>query len=192
MSENPYDDINSYDDVESIGEKPKKEIKCFDCGTILHSEKVIDFSTRTFGVAVCMSCQTKRKDGKTEKDKQVNKQKFRAGPQEYIPKKKLSKEEQIEKTSHKVLLDLAHKNLVSIVTELIKPPTKDDKQVIFKATVTMKDSKIFVAHGDADLDNVGKMIKPHYFRMAETRAVNRALRFATNTGTCSKEELECD
>jgi len=33
------------------------------------------------------------------------------------------------------------------------------------------------------------MIFPHKIRMAETRAVNRALRFATNIGMTSSEEM---
>ena len=43
--------------------------------------------------------------------------------------------------------------------------------------------------GDADDNNVGKMILPHKIRMAETRAIARALRFYNNIGMCSAEEL---
>ena len=43
--------------------------------------------------------------------------------------------------------------------------------------------------GDADDNNVGKMIFPHKIRMAETRAIARALRFYNNIGMCSAEEL---
>ena len=36
---------------------------------------------------------------------------------------------------------------------------------------------------------LGKMILPHALRMAETRAINRALRLYTDIGMCSVDEL---
>jgi hypothetical protein len=36
----------------------------------------------------------------------------------------------------------------------------------------------------------GATIRPHYIRMAETRAICRALRWATNNATAAKEECE--
>jgi hypothetical protein len=41
--------------------------------------------------------------------------------------------------------------------------------------------------GDAGPGNVNRMIAPHVIRMAETRAIGRALRFATNAPTLAEE-----
>ena len=51
------------------------------------------------------------------------------------------------------------------------------------------DCKFFTGYGDADSKNVNQTIALHKIRMAETRAVNRALRLATNIGMTSAEEL---
>ena len=48
---------------------------------------------------------------------------------------------------------------------------------------------VFSGYGDASAANVGRMIAPHIIRMAETRAVARALRLACNIGMTSREEL---
>lgn len=55
---------------------------------------------------------------------------------------------------------------------------------------TVKGEKgTFQGIGDADESNVNKMILPHRIRMAETRAIARALRLYNNIGMCSVEEL---
>jgi len=61
---------------------------------------------------------------------------------------------------------------------------------VFKATV-YKNSicKGFVGHGDADPSNVSPVVRGAEMRVAETRAVNRALRKAYGVGLCSVEEL---
>lgn len=59
---------------------------------------------------------------------------------------------------------------------------------IFKATATGAKGE-FTGHGDACDKNVNPMIVKHKIRMAETRAVNRALRFYNNIGMCSVDEL---
>lgn len=47
----------------------------------------------------------------------------------------------------------------------------------------------FTGHGDVTSENVtGEFIKPHFIRMAETRAIVRALRWYTNNAKCSEEE----
>lgn len=78
----------------------------------------------------------------------------------------------------------------SITTELIKFE-ESLSMFIFKATVKGEKGE-FTAHGDASPNNVNKMIAPHLARMAETRAVNRALRFYNNIGMCSADELGGD
>src|SRR6267154_4684792 len=61
---------------------------------------------------------------------------------------------------------------------------------IFKATVyTSPGSKGFVGYGDADPSNVSLLMQGAEMRIAETRAVNRALRKAYGIGLCSVEEL---
>jgi len=61
---------------------------------------------------------------------------------------------------------------------------------IFKAVVYKRsDSKGFVGYGDADPSNVSSLVRGAEMRVAETRAVNRALRKAYGIGLCSVEEL---
>ena len=47
----------------------------------------------------------------------------------------------------------------------------------------------FVGYGDADPSNVSPLVRGAEMRVAETRAVNRALRKAYGIGNCSVEEL---
>ncbi|HEX9120273.1 MAG TPA: hypothetical protein VF840_07020, partial [Terriglobales bacterium] len=60
----------------------------------------------------------------------------------------------------------------------------------FKATVyTSRTCRGFVGYGDADPSNVSPRVRGAEMRVAETRAVNRALRKAYGIGICSVEEL---
>ena len=60
----------------------------------------------------------------------------------------------------------------------------------FKATVyKSRDCKGFVGYGDADPSNVSPVVRGAEMRVAETRAVNRALRKAYGIGLCSVEEI---
>ena len=61
---------------------------------------------------------------------------------------------------------------------------------VLKATVyPSKNSSGFVGYGDADPTNVAPLVRGAEMRMAETRAVNRALRKAYGIGICSVEEI---
>src|SRR5712664_1407841 len=61
---------------------------------------------------------------------------------------------------------------------------------VFRATVYKSPgSKGFVGYGDADPSNVSTLVSGAEMRIAETRAVNRALRKAYGIGLCSVEEL---
>jgi len=61
---------------------------------------------------------------------------------------------------------------------------------VFKATIyKTPGSKGFVGYGDADPSNVSPLVRGAEMRVAETRAVNRALRKAYGIGLCSVEEL---
>ena len=60
----------------------------------------------------------------------------------------------------------------------------------FKATVYRSRScQGFVGYGDADPSNVSYLVHGAEMRVAETRAVNRALRKAYGIGICSVEEI---
>ena len=61
---------------------------------------------------------------------------------------------------------------------------------VFRATVfKSRRSKGFVGYGDADPSNTSSLVRGAEMRVAETRAVNRALRKAYGIGLCSVEEL---
>jgi hypothetical protein len=60
----------------------------------------------------------------------------------------------------------------------------------FEATVyRSRACKGFVGYGDADPSNVSPLVRGAELRIAETRAVNRALRKAYGIGMCSVEEI---
>src|SRR3989475_12652127 len=60
----------------------------------------------------------------------------------------------------------------------------------FKATVFKSQGcRGFVGYGDADPSNVSPLVHGAEMRVAETRAVNRALRKAYGIGICSVEEV---
>jgi hypothetical protein len=95
--------------------------------------------------------------------------------------------------THGDLLSLATKrHCQGIVTKPVLALCRPEKNFwVFKATV-YKSPKCrgFVGYGDAHPGNVSPLIFNHAeMRMAETRAVNRALRKAYGIGLCSLEEL---
>src|SRR5512135_128374 len=95
--------------------------------------------------------------------------------------------------THGDLLRLAQrKQCGGIVTEPVLALCRPEKNFwVFKATV-YKSAKCrgFVGYGDAHPGNVSPLIFNHAeMRMAETRAVNRALRKAYGIALCSLEEL---
>jgi len=65
-----------------------------------------------------------------------------------------------------------------------------NRRYVFRATV-YKSSKCngFTGYGDADPSNVSPLVHGAEMRIAETRAVNRALRKAYGIGICSVEEF---
>jgi hypothetical protein len=96
--------------------------------------------------------------------------------------------------TYKGLLAKAHDmGLLSIHTEMVVCPESDGDLCVFKATVEMirgdEPVRTFVGYGDATPKTVKAMVKPHYIRMAETRAKSRALRDAVNVGVVSEDEL---
>ena len=91
------------------------------------------------------------------------------------------------------LLDLAHqKGLQRLDVEILQfPSIENDNTCICKATATTTESgQLFSDIGDANAQNTGRMIAPHYIRMASTRAKARVLRDLCNIGDlCALEEL---
>jgi hypothetical protein len=60
---------------------------------------------------------------------------------------------------------------------------------VFRSVVHTSPSNFFVGYGDANPSNVSSMVRGAEMRVAETRAVNRALRKAYGIGICSVEEI---
>jgi hypothetical protein len=83
------------------------------------------------------------------------------------------------------LLNAFHENKGKTITTEIVSITKP---YVFKATA-QGEKGTYTAHGDADDTNVSGFVKQHIIRMAETRAIARALRLYNNIGMCSAEEL---
>ncbi len=94
--------------------------------------------------------------------------------------------------THSGLLGLAQRrHCAGIETELLKDFSDSSlSHWVFKAKVyKTPSSKGFVGYGDADPSNVSTIVRGAELRIAETRAVNRALRKAYGIGLCSVEEL---
>lgn len=88
------------------------------------------------------------------------------------------------------LLETAHNaGLKRITTKMLQSPSEDNRwTAIWWAEVEME-SGTYSGTGDANADNVTKMVAPHYIRMAETRAKARALRDALSITAVAVEEL---
>jgi hypothetical protein len=94
--------------------------------------------------------------------------------------------------THAGLMRLAHRHRciginVRPVPEFCEPTSS---HWVFEATAyKFGMSRGFVGYGDADPSNTSPLVRGAEMRIAETRAVNRALRKAYGIGLCSVEEL---
>jgi hypothetical protein len=94
--------------------------------------------------------------------------------------------------THSGLIRLARRNHcagihVEPVVQFSDPSTS---RWAFKATVYKSQTcRGFIGYGDADPSNVSFLVHGAEMRVAETRAVNRALRKAYGIGICSVEEI---
>ena len=94
--------------------------------------------------------------------------------------------------THAGLLRIAKRNRcsgmrVQFIRELSDTAAR---RFAFEATVfKSKTCRGFVGYGDADPSNVSLLVQGAELRVAETRAINRALRKAYGIGICSVEEL---
>jgi len=157
-----------------------------ECEAIV-SQKVADYSKNKFNKIICYECQHGNPIAID----------YMQDNQKRITPKDISKEygennwkEDI--VDFETLLNEAHKKFdgkFSIKTELISHDS-EKKSAVFKAIIEAN-NQIYQAHGDADQDNCSSsMIKPHYLRMAETRGIARALRWACNNAKVSQEEIQ--
>ena len=94
--------------------------------------------------------------------------------------------------THTGLIRLACRNRCAgihckTVPNFCDPPTQ---RWAFEATVyKSRACRGFIGYGDADPSNVSLLVQGAEMRVAETRAVNRALRKAYGIGICSVEEI---
>jgi hypothetical protein len=94
--------------------------------------------------------------------------------------------------THAGLLQIALKRRCLGIRTTLQEKVSDSNACrwVFKATVYKSPrSRGFVGYGDADPSNVSSLVHGAEMRVAETRAVNRALRKAYGIGLCSVEEL---
>jgi len=94
--------------------------------------------------------------------------------------------------THAGLLRIARRNRCSGMRVRFIRELSDTaaRRFAFQATVfKSKNCKGFVGYGDADPSNVSPLVHGAELRVAETRAVNRALRKAYGIGICSVDEL---
>src|SRR4029077_10262025 len=94
--------------------------------------------------------------------------------------------------THVGLLRLSQRKRCSGIHATLQKDVSDPalSRWVFKATVYKSpSSKGFVGYGDADPTNTSPLVRGAEMRVAETRAVNRALRKAYGIGLCSVEEL---
>ena len=86
------------------------------------------------------------------------------------------------------LLALAHERGLTSLTASFISVTAD--LALAEATAEFQDGRTFQECADATPSNVHPKVKPHFARMALTRAKARALRDALNISMCAVEELE--
>jgi hypothetical protein len=94
--------------------------------------------------------------------------------------------------THSGLLRLARRHHCAGIDVRLVPEFSDVNAArwAFRATVyKSRRCKGFVGYGDANPSNVSPLVRGAEMRVAETRAVNRALRKAYGIGLCSVEEL---
>lgn len=164
----PARSLTDYD--ERITAKADKVVETArECGKAISYGEAIDRSKKRLG------CNGKREFAKPDLD----------DPSNYDT---LQGRKHIKFTA---LLELAlWMGLDGVETRVIQIPSKENLGVaVMHARVTMSDGSFFEGVGDADGTNCNTNIAQHRIRMAETRAIGRALRMATGRGDAFAEEL---
>lgn len=97
---------------------------------------------------------------------------------------------EVDAVSLKGLLSLAHdEELRSVRTRIVElPSAQNGQRAVIKAFVRTKRG-VFSGTGDATPENVNPEVSGHTIRIAESRAIARALRLAVNIGEVAIEEL---
>jgi len=94
--------------------------------------------------------------------------------------------------THSGLTSLARRNRCAGIKVQPVQPFCDPSTQRWASEATVYKSRAckgFVGYGDADPSNVSSLVRGAEMRVAETRAVNRALRKAYGIGLCSVEEI---
>ncbi|HKS74245.1 MAG TPA: hypothetical protein VJQ82_13670 [Terriglobales bacterium] len=94
--------------------------------------------------------------------------------------------------THSGLLRLAERRHCAgmHVHPVLKSSDPSSSRWVFKAVVyKSRTCRGFIGYGDADPSNTSDLVRGAEMRVAETRAVNRALRKAYGIGICSLEEI---
>jgi len=93
--------------------------------------------------------------------------------------------------THAGLLGLARRRRCVGIKTSVENALSDpsSRRWVCKAVAYRGRSAKFTGYGDADPSNVSPLVRGAEMRIAETRAVNRALRKAYGIGLCSVEEL---
>jgi hypothetical protein len=94
--------------------------------------------------------------------------------------------------THAGLLSIARRRRCTGIRAVLQESVSDPSasRWVFKATVYKTPGcRGFVGYGDADPSNTSPLVRGAEMRVAETRAVNRAMRKAYGIGLCSVEEL---
>jgi hypothetical protein len=91
--------------------------------------------------------------------------------------------------THTGLVRLARRKKCSGIHVEAVPALCDSAANRFVLKATAYPCKSSVGYGDADPSNVSSLVRGAEMRVAETRAVNRALRKAYGIGICSVEEI---
>lgn len=92
----------------------------------------------------------------------------------------------------KGLMHLAHElGFQSVQTRFVQFPSQENGMTAFAETKVIDEfGRVWIESGDANPQNVGKMVAPHFPRMALTRSKGRALRDALGLQLLVDEELE--
>lgn len=88
------------------------------------------------------------------------------------------------------LLEMAHAaGLKRVETQLLQAPHRDNGMLAIVRAVIETDKGVFSALGDASPESAERPMQPHLIRLADTRAIARAIRIAVNVGMTAVEEI---